>query len=286
VVNGAAIIHSLIFESFGVRVRIDVNSPDAVAPLREVVMEALPGCVRFERSGGAEYHFRLNWNSNGNDSLYENGKMIARTVRRDRVLSMLIPRIRLTVAEFAKGFVFIHAGVVAVNGKALIIPGHSMQGKTSLVVELLKKGAVYYSDEYAVIDESGSVLPFPKALSVRSGPNAYKQIDKPVETFEAATGKERVEPGLVLFTKFRPDAEWSPAELNAGEGVIELIRNTIPIRNEPAFVFSVLKKLAEKAVFLKSDRPDAAATAERLLELAATLLAVKPLPDPALKARQ
>jgi hypothetical protein len=90
-------------------------------------------------------------------------------------------RVRLTVAEFAIGKVFLHAGVVAWNNRALIIPAKSFQGKTTLVAELVKKGAVYYSDEYAVLDEDGLVHPFPKKLSMRGIIDDYQQIDVPVE---------------------------------------------------------------------------------------------------------
>jgi hypothetical protein len=39
---------------------------------------------------------------------------------------------RLTVAEFAVGRVFIHAGVIAWKGQAVVMPDRSFYGKTAL----------------------------------------------------------------------------------------------------------------------------------------------------------
>ena len=64
---------------------------------------------------------------------------------------------------------FVHAGVVAVDGRALLLPGGSFTGKTTLVAALLRAGAQYGSDEYAVLDEAGLVLPaYPRPLSIRN----------------------------------------------------------------------------------------------------------------------
>ena len=65
--------------------------------------------------------------------------------------------------------VFVHAGVVGWKGHAIVIPGRSRSGKTTLVAELVKAGAEYYSDEFAVLDAEGRVHPFPEA-AVGPGP--------------------------------------------------------------------------------------------------------------------
>ena len=71
------------------------------------------------------------------------------------------------MAEFARRRVFLHAGAVAWNGLGIVIPGGTMSGKTSLVRELLQAGALYYSDEYAVLDDLGRLHPYPQPLGVR-----------------------------------------------------------------------------------------------------------------------
>ena len=48
-----------------------------------------------------------------------------------------------------------------------MIPGSSFSGKTTLVRALVDAGAVYYSDEFAALDETGRVFRYAKWLSVR-----------------------------------------------------------------------------------------------------------------------
>src|SRR5579884_708898 len=63
--------------------------------------------------------------------------------------------IKLYVAEYARRRVFVHAGVVAHDGGAILIPAASRAGKSTLVAALLERGAHYLSDEYAVLDADG-----------------------------------------------------------------------------------------------------------------------------------
>src|SRR5260370_20995260 len=76
--------------------------------------------------------------------------------------------VQLTVAEYAPRRVFVHAGVVGWKNRAILIPGLSHSGKTTLVDQLIRAGATYYSDEYAVLDERGRVHPYARALGMRS----------------------------------------------------------------------------------------------------------------------
>lgn len=63
-----------------------------------------------------------------------------------------------------------HAGAVAKDGIAVVLPAEPGGGKTSLVAALLEQGFEYLSDEFAFIDpESLRVLPFPKALCFKEG---------------------------------------------------------------------------------------------------------------------
>src|SRR5205823_9671727 len=99
--------------------------------------------------------------------LYGDHVRLARSVDVDEVFDILESDLRLVVAEFARHRVFVHAGVVGWKGKAIVIPGRSFSGKSTLVAELVRAGATYYSDEYAVVDPQGRVHPYPKPLSLR-----------------------------------------------------------------------------------------------------------------------
>ncbi len=76
--------------------------------------------------------------------LYMNAFLLARSPDLDDVLHRLESDVQLYVAERARGKVFVHARVVAWNGKAILLPGRTFSGKTTLVAGLLRAGATYY----------------------------------------------------------------------------------------------------------------------------------------------
>src|ERR671929_229610 len=80
-----------------------------------------------------------------------------------------------------------HAGVVGWQGRAILIPGRSFSGKSTLVAALVRAGATYYSDEFAVLDERGRVHPFPKKLSMRLEGSARPRF-APVEELGGRRG--------------------------------------------------------------------------------------------------
>ncbi len=62
----------------------------------------------------------------------------------------------------------VHAGAVAHRGRALVLLGDSMWGKTTLVLELLRRGFHLLSDDLAAIERSRSrVHAFPRGLQIR-----------------------------------------------------------------------------------------------------------------------
>src|SRR4051794_17421483 len=50
----------------------------------------------------------------------------------DTATEWLLSHLELWVAEHAERYVFVHAGCVAVGGRAIVLPGRSMSGKSSL----------------------------------------------------------------------------------------------------------------------------------------------------------
>src|SRR5262245_38101954 len=84
------------------------------------------------------------------------------------VIDRLCARIELDLATLARGYIFIHAGVVGWRGAAILIPGMTGSGKSTLVGELVRHGAEYYSDEWAVLDATGRVHPFARPIRLRA----------------------------------------------------------------------------------------------------------------------
>src|SRR5690606_4458520 len=108
--------------------------------------------------------------------------------------------IRVRIGINTKDYVFLHAGTVGFNGKAVIVPGNSYSGKTTLVAELVKAGCEYYSDEYAILDRDGMVHPFARDLSVRHSETDIRDVS--VESLSGREGNEPLPVGAVFLTKF------------------------------------------------------------------------------------
>jgi hypothetical protein len=180
------------------------------------------------------------------------------------VLELLENQLKIYVGLNAPSRIFVHAGVVEHNGRAIVLPGLSFSGKTTLVLALVRAGTTYYSDEYAVIDESGWVHSYAKPLSVR-GPDQV-QVDHRVEHFGGQTGHEPLRIGAAVFAEYRSGAQWSPRQLSPGQGSLEMLKNTLAAQSRADEALPVIHKALEGAVLLAGDRGEADETARQLLE--------------------
>jgi hypothetical protein len=147
-------------------------------------------------------------------------------------------RLHLCVAEHAVDRVFIHAGVAAWGGRALICPGSTFAGKSSLISTLVKSGATYYSDEYAVFDLRGRVHPFPLPIGERLSGGRRRTV------VIANPGSKPLDRYLFLFARYREGRKWHPSELTPAETVLKLLKNAPAMRRNPELVLGVIKKIA------------------------------------------
>ena len=156
----------------------------------------------------------------------------------DSALKTLQKEIHICIAEHARNHVFIHAGVVAWKNQTFVFPGFSHAGKSTLVWTLVQAGAVYFSDEYAVFDEQGRVHPFPLPIALRSEHGARRMI-MPDNIANSCRKTD-----FIVFTRYRPDANWHPRLLQPAAAMMRLVRHSIAIRANPALVVPILKHLA------------------------------------------
>ncbi|HEX8371038.1 MAG TPA: hypothetical protein VF604_21010 [Pyrinomonadaceae bacterium] len=256
----------IYIESYGVKIRIGTDTPEAFQTIEKTLQAVLPGCFRIIEKSDVEHHFTLFWGGDGKDSLYLNEKEVPSNHSRTDVMRGFETQLRLTVAEYAPERVFMHAGVVAWKDLAIVIPARSFQGKTSLVAALVRRGAVYYSDEYAIFDADGCVYPFPKTLSVRGEIDEFTQKEYPVEAFGGVAGEKKIPVGMILITGFKPDAEWKPQILSAGQGILEILEHVVPIRHNPKFSIKVLNQVANRAIIAKTLRGDVSKSVNLILD--------------------
>jgi hypothetical protein len=159
--------------------------------------------------------------------------------------------------------IFVHAGVVTHRGRAILLPGHSFAGKSTLVAALVTAGADYYSDEYAVLDQSGRVAQYLEPIQLR-GPNGR-------EVVVVGDGRPRdpAPVGLVAITVYTPGASWAPRQLSIAEGIVATMEHAVPARDKPAETLAVLRRALTGAAVVRGDRGEADRTARALLDLLA-----------------
>jgi hypothetical protein len=135
---------------------------------------------------------------------------------------------------------FVHAGVVANDGRAVVLPGLSRAGKSTLVLALLREGARLLSDELLAYDPaSGRLLPFPRAVKVRDECAGYFPEHAPhfvgegegrflplaALATDAVAGATR--PGVVAAPRWDPHGDDDPRAITAGEGLLHLARSAL-----------------------------------------------------------
>ncbi len=249
----------LVFDAYGVKLGVRVNDASVLAR----VANLLPPGWSVQDSPLVEGLYSLKVAEPSTDArvrcyhvLYSGVGRIARTQDLDEVLEILESDLHAQVAAQAKTRLFVHAGVVAVRGQAVLIPGRSFSGKTSLVASLMRAGATYYSDEYALLDTEGRVYPYARALALRDGAG---QPLGPVtaESLGGTAGTEPLPVSLVVGTEYKAGSRWRPRVLTPAETLLLLLDNTVQVRSQPQVTMEILHTVALSAEAVKSKRGEA-----------------------------
>jgi hypothetical protein len=171
--------------------------------------------------------------------------------------------IRVTVGEHAVDRVFLHAGAVAWRGKAIVMPADSFLVNSTLVTELVRQGATYLSDEFAVLDESGLVHPFARDISRRT--ERYVPFELTVDEIGGIVETRPKPVGLILLTAYRAGAVWRPKILSPGNGVMRIMPFALSLNSRPEFSLKVLHKVSARAIIASGNRGSAELFARTLL---------------------
>ncbi len=243
---------SVVGEAFGVRVALEADSTWllnrmlTLAPPGWQPATAEAGTPRFAMSAG-----------DGLDYTLRRDGVVLTSAELEVALGVFDAQLRSYIALYAPTRIFVHAGVVAIDGRAVVVPGRSFSGKTTLIAALVRAGAVYYSDEYAVLDEDGLVHPYPKPLSLRLEEGSRLQTEHTVDALGGVSGDGPAPVRLIVATQYRRGAEWSPDELSGGDAALELMANTIPAQERPQQALACIRRAVQGATVLRSERGDA-----------------------------
>jgi hypothetical protein len=251
---------SVAVEAFGVTVAVTADPQHFAA-----VCDFLPPCARPVRHPPERGCFALVKDTD--EALLRvvcDEKPVAGPFDLRLALGILDAELRMYIALHAPDHVFVHAGVVGVGERAIVLPGRSFAGKTTLVAALVQAGAEYWSDEYAVLDADGLVHPYPKPLSVRI--DASRATDeRPIESLGGRAGDRPLPVALIAFTNYRPGVAWALRPCTAGEGAVKLLEHSIAARSRPEQVLAAVRRAATDAAILEGDRGDAGEAAGALL---------------------
>jgi hypothetical protein len=255
-------LHSLNCTSFGVPFQLAADSDAALASMLARVPLGTQVCA--PASAAAHQFSLLTPLGTASVRLAIEDEIVAEGAELEPILDELARDLMAHIANYAPDRVFMHAGVVGWLGRALVLPGASFAGKTTLVAELVRTGAAYYSDEYAVLDEHGRVYPYARDLQMRQV-GGTEQTALPVEHLNGIVGTSPLTVAYVAFSEYSESGCWSPEPVSAGLAVLEMLRHTIPVQRTPARVMATLASMMETASAMRSERGEAREAARSLL---------------------
>jgi hypothetical protein len=157
------------------------------------------------------------------------------------------------VAEGMTGGHCLHAAAVARNGRAIVLPGVSGRGKSSVCAWLVAQGFEYISDELVVVDGDGQVTGFGRPLQLKRG--SYDAVaplvvneehvvyGDTVSSYppEAFAGTRYIGSSLPiaawLFPAFESGAGFSLRELSSAQCALQVLQAHVNARNLPNYGF-------------------------------------------------
>jgi hypothetical protein len=182
----------------------------------------------------------------------------------DLAIASLDAHLQSIIGLYAPNHTFINAGVVAHRNGAILLPGGSLTGKSTLVAELVKAGCTRYSDDYAVLDEEGLVHPYLRPTLPGSLHAAGTNGGPPEPAAGGTLAPLRI--GAVVMTTYWPGAEWAPRRLSPGEAVLALVSGAEAGSERPEETFQAITvALKSEPVGLQGNRGEAATVAPLLL---------------------
>ncbi len=228
----------------------------------------LPTLPRTHAFTGAPHCLARIEEADGGYDLIADGISCAFSPTATSMMQFLIRVLDDAVIRNLRNLYAVHAGTVVWNGRAILLPGMSHAGKSSLVVELLRRGATYYSDEYALIDSRGQIHPYPRPVLVRNG-RAFQQPVLPDE-WQAPVGREPVTAGWIFLVNYRAGGAWKVEPMEQSEAVFALLKNTPHVLAESHELLSFFHRAVLGVKGFSGERSEAGEAAERILELVDT----------------
>jgi hypothetical protein len=199
--------------------------------------------------------------------LYRDQTRIARSRNLDVVRRAFGRDLSILIGGHARRRVFVHAGVVGFPNGAVMVPGNSLSGKTTLTRALVEAGGTYYSDEFAVLDPRGRVFPWAEPLSIRSAGAREPGEQRTAESLGFTCGRRSLPIRLVALTWHEAGGRFRPATLGPGPATLGVLEHTLSARRRPRASLQAITVGLAGARVLRGPRGEAAETAKLIVKL-------------------
>jgi hypothetical protein len=222
----------LALELLGVPVRLETNDPELRARLALCYARSVADPRRAALLGTVErgpHGFRVAVEARA--PRYEADPTAAVRALNHDLLQALMARCR---AHY-----FVHAAVLVWRGHALVLPGLSRAGKSTLALALVLEGAGYLSDELLAYTSAGKAEPLPRAPKIRDECVAYfPELARrfvgdgegrfvPFEALPADVLAAPAPIGAVIVPRWDPDGSDRPTALTRGEALLALAASSL-----------------------------------------------------------
>ncbi|QQS41959.1 MAG: hypothetical protein IPM63_03160 [Acidobacteriota bacterium] len=253
--------HSITFESFGVSIELQSDRKIDLVLLRSLLPCLEEGSLKEE----PDATLSLVTEPEAGRGLFFEGERVAEVIGLESSqLQGVASKLQLLIAlNAAPRYLFLHAGAVALGGKAVLFPGRTHSGKSTLTRAFLDAGARYLTDDCAVVGEDGRVHPYPVPLKLRTEANSG---ERPEGSYSVES--EPCEIALVISTVYSEGAVWNPREQEKGELVWSMLDHLFwpeIVRKHPEETLGRLKLVAERSLLLQGPRGEAGEVVEDVL---------------------
>ncbi|MCO5167151.1 MAG: hypothetical protein M9894_12435 [Planctomycetes bacterium] len=166
---------------------------------------------------------------------------------RGRLLAALELALDAEARRLLAGRCAFHAAAAAGPRGAVLAAGASWAGKSTLATALVARGLDYLTDDTALVDEEGRVLPFPRRIGLRPGtlalveapPDRFERVaydlddHAPIEYLVPLATAAAPAPVRVLALLERAGATFASRDLSAAEATARLVAHALQ-RDDPA----------------------------------------------------
>lgn len=201
---------------------------------------------------------------------------------------MLEMALNWCVAMRIYAYMTFHSAVAERGGKAVLIPGASGQGKTTLSASLMLRGWRLFSDEFGLFDmESGKLVPYPRPLSIKNESiDVLKNFSRAAQFTKSMTktpkgtlaylrpteesivrSTEPAELGWFIFPEFAPEQAPLLTKLDPGQAMFGLTRSSVNYDSFGERSFRILTDLVDRVPAYAMRYPDLGAAGDMIDEL-------------------